>query len=261
MAQVIELFGAPGAGKTSVAQALDGLRLDGRVLVAAQRLTRVPRRGGALPPRPARRAPNGPLLRPLDRLLRRDLTPAERRAALASCPEELRAIARRLADEPTAGAGDDAADPVLRLQRSEIALTALLHRTLAAAAADDLIVVLDEGLMQRIRLAHGAATDDAVLRDFVTELPATLLHVHLHVDPDVAAARLDSRARVTGRHAALDTAGRAASVADDAALYARVAAILREQSPTRVLDVDTGDASPDATAGRIVAALAPPRVR
>lgn len=204
MAHVVELFGAPGTGKSSLARALDGRDVAGRRIVAAERLTRVPRAGM------------------LGRLRDRDLTPAERRAVLAARADDWSELLAMAAAAPAA-----LADDPLRALHATGWLTATLElRALADAAPDDVIVVLDEGLVQRTAVVCGPAPDDATLDRYLGALPTTALHVHLREDPATLVGRLRARDRVIDRHAGLDDAALLDSVTGDAVLLARCAAAL-----------------------------------
>lgn len=202
MARVIELFGAPGTGKSSLVRALDGRRSGGRTVVAADRLTRV-----------ARRWPLGPLLR-------RDLTPAERRRALARRSEDWAALLDVVRTSPLGRDGDDA---LRALHAPGWLATTLELRALADAAPDDLVVVLDEGLVQRAAVVCGPTPDDATLARYLGVLPPPALHVGLVADPEVLVGRLRGRDRTIDRHVGLDDVALAASVADDLRLMARCA--------------------------------------
>jgi hypothetical protein len=219
MAQVVELFGAPGTGKSSLVRALDGRRVAGRTLVAAQRLTRVPR-VGRIRTGPVRLAGRTRLTRTLTALLTRELTPGERRAALARRRDDWSALLELIASAPL---GRDDADPLRGLHAPGWLAASLELRALADAAPDGLVVLLDEGLVQRSALACGVDPDDATLDRYLERLPPATLHVHLTADPSALVARLRARTRVIDRHAGLDDAGLGASVVSDTALFARAA--------------------------------------
>jgi len=247
MAKVVELFGVPGAGKSWVVRALDGRRVGGRTVVAAQRLLRVPRGSMA-----AAMSHTGPRVdaalpgRLVDRVLRRDLTPAERRAAVAARRSAWAPLLEMIATAPL-GRDDTgrAADALELLHAPGRLSTTLELRALADAAPDDLIVLLDEGLAQRARLVCGPDPDLGTVERYVAALPPTALHVQLVAGPEVIAARLGARGRVIDRHVGLDTEELARSAARDAALLGQVAsalvargdAVLRVPAADDVLDV------------------------
>ena len=231
MAHVVELFGAPGSGKSSLLRALDGRGVAGRRIVAAERLTRVPRAGL------------------LGRLRDRDLTPAERRAALAARADDWSELLAMAAAAPTA-----LADDPLRALHATGWLTATLElRALAHAAPDDVVVVLDEGLVQRSAVVCGPAPDDATLDRYLRALPTTALHVHLREDPATLVGRLRGRDRVIDRHVGLDDDALLGSVTVDAVLMARCAAAL-DAAGHRVL-ASTGGRGTGAVTGDVVDAL------
>lgn len=217
MAQVVELFGAPGTGKSSLARALDGRRASGRRLVTADRLTRVPGSG------------------PIGRVRGRALTPTERRAALAERREDWADLLALCARAPLALADD----PLRALQAPGWLATTLELRALAASAQDDVIVVLDEGLVQRAPVVCGPRPDDAALDRYVRSLPTRTLHVHLREDPGTLLVRLRDRDRVIDRHVGLDDAALERSVADDVELLDRCATLLRSAGH-RIISVSTG---------------------
>lgn len=232
MAQVVEFLGAPGTGKSTLVGALDGRTVDGRRLVAGCRLLRVPRTGA--PPR-AR-----------GRLLARDLTPAERRRALAARADDwaglLTHVATSVGDRrSTTAAG--AADPLRQLYAPGWLAATLELRALAAAAPDDRIVMLDEGLAQRSTIVCGDEADTSDLGAYLALLPPTRLHVHLdphgdahgavagqpaHDDAaELLVARVTGRDRTIDRHAGLDMSALAFSLTADVRAAARTAATLR----------------------------------
>lgn len=222
MAPVIELFGAPGTGKSSLVRALDGRRVAGRRLVDARRLTRIPR-GGML-----------------GRIRRRDLTPTERREALRARREDwgdllaLAAAAPRVLSLTT--------DPLRALQAPGWLATTLELRALADAAPDDLVVVLDEGLVQRASIVCGPAPDDAALAAYLGALPPTALAVQTTVEHETLLARVMGRERTIDRHVGLDATALRASLAEDVALADRCTRRLAELgAPTAVVATDASD--------------------
>ena len=233
MAHVVELFGAPGTGKSSLARALDGRTVAGRRIVAAERLTRAPRAGI------------------LGRLRDRALTPAERRAALAARRDDWAELLALAAAAPTA-----LADDPLRALHATGWLTATLElRALADAAPDDRIVVLDEGLVQRAPVACGPAPDDATLARYLAALPPTALHLRTTAAPDTLVARVTGRDRTIDRHVGLDPDGLRASLAADAELADRCARTLAALgAPVATVPTDAGDAT-EAALERIRTAL------
>jgi len=257
MAEVVELFGAPGTGKSSLVAALDGRRVAGRTLVAASRLTRVPRVGrtsgrsaadlaGRLGALLASRLPDG-----ARRALLRELTPAERRAALALRREGWSALLDLVADAPL---GRDDPDPLRALHGPGWLAASLELRALAHAAPADVVVLLDEGLVQRTNLMCGRSPDDVTLHRFLDRLPPTALHVHLFSETGVTLSRLRGRERVIDRHVGLEGEALEASVVADAALLARAAAHLGTRAHASVR-LDTSVASPETLADELAGEL------
>jgi len=203
MASVIELFGAPGTGKSSTVRALEGRHVAGRRIVGADRLLRVARG------------------RPFGSLLRRDLTPGERRRELAARGQDWAGLLSIVRDAPL---GRDADDPLRPLHAPGWLAATLELRALADAAPADVVVVLDEGLVQRAPIVCGADPDDETLARYLRALPPPALHVHLTQDPAVLVARLRGRGRVIDRHVGLDDGRLIDSVRDDLRLLARCAA-------------------------------------
>ena len=233
MAQVVELFGAPGTGKSSLARALDGRRVSDRRLVAAGRLLRIPRS------------------RRLGRVLRRDLTPAERRQALAERREDWAELLSIIESAPL---GRDVAGDALRVLHAPGWLATTLElRALADAAPDDVIVVIDEGLVQRAPIVCGPQATDIELERFLRSLPRALLQVHLVHDPTALVRRLRGRARTIDRHVGLDDGQLEDSVRADTALLERCAEMLRSLGAP-VSSPDTGSGL-RAIADEIVAVL------
>jgi len=229
MAHVVELFGAPGTGKSSVARALDGRRVDGRRLVAAQRLARVPRTG------------------PLGLLKRRDLTPAERRAALAARRDDWAELLELIAGSPRG-----APDPIRALHAPGWLAASLELRALADAAPSDMVVVRDEGLVQRVPVVCGVDPDQALLERYLRLLPPAL-HLHLVVDAPVLAPRIRGRPRVIDRHRGLGDFELSASLAADVVLLARCSDLL-SASGAAVRTVRT-DRDIDETVDEVIAAV------
>lgn len=231
MAQVVELFGAPGAGKSSLMHALDGRRVGGRRIIAAPRLTRVPRSGL------------------FGRLRPRALAPAERRAALLDRRDDWELLLACVASS----ARSSETDPIRALYAPGWLAATLELRALADRAPDGLIVVIDEGFVQRAPIVCGLPASDDCLTRFLSAVPPPLLHVQLEQDARTLATRLLARDRVLPRHEGLDAAALAASVSEDARLLARCAAgLARAGAP--VLTIGRSD-SPEALADRVVAAL------
>jgi len=246
MAEVVELFGAPGTGKSSLARALDGRRVAGRRLVAAERLLWVPRDG---------------LLGRLGRFAKRERTPAERRAALGLRRGDWAELLELIADAPLGrerdGATGTAVDPLRALHAPGWLADSLELRALAATAPDTLVVVIEEGILQRTPVLLGHDPTPAELDRLARALPPTLLHLRLTADTDMLLRRLRSRTRVIDRHAGLDSDALAASVAADDELYGRAAEALAKAG-VAVADLGTdGDEQSLAADAerRIVAAL------
>jgi len=235
MAQVVELFGAPGTGKSSLVHALDGRRIGGRRLIAAQRLTRVRRDG------------------PLGLVLHRDLTPAERRAALSVRRTDWADLLDLLADARLGRGSEGERDPLRQLHAPGWLAATLELRALADAAPDDVIVALDEGLVQRAPIVCGSDASAEALSAYLGALPPPALNVHLRVALDANVARLRSRARVIDRHLGLDDASLTMSSATDAELLKTCARLLADAGmPVATVSTD-GDLH--ATIDAVMAAL------
>jgi hypothetical protein len=242
MAHVVELFGAPGTGKSSLMRALSGRRAGGRRIVGAEQLIRVPRR------------------RPIGRLWPRELTPGERRAALADRRDDWAELLGMIAASPIGSpVGRAAADPLRVLHAPGWVADSLQLRALAAAAPDDLVVVLDEGLVQRAPVVCGEDPDDATIADYLRRLPPAALHVHLTADPATLLARLRGRERVIDRHVGLADDALVREVAADLARFTRIAGLLEAQGAPLLRSATDGDAEDDvdsdAVVERIVQAL------
>lgn len=256
MAKVVELFGVPGVGKSWLLHALDGRRVGDRTVVAAQRLLRVPRStmpgtASLVGPPMAAAMPR----RVMDRGLRRDLTPAERRAAVTARHVDWAPLFDMLATAPL-GRDDEGGPPhTLEVLHApgRVAMTLEL-RALADAAPDALIVVLDEGLAQRARLICGPEPEPEAVEQYVAAVPPAALQVHLVADPEVIASRLEARGRVIDRHAGLDADGLGRSVARDAALLERIASALVARGD-EVLRVPAADGALDVVVSRLGRAL------
>lgn len=251
MAQVVELFGAPGTGKSTLLRALDGRRIGGRRVVAVGRLRRVARRGPS--DRSAAGAPigSGPARRIMERLLSRDRTTEELATLLARRTADWSAILALLTDAPL---GRGSTDPFEPLRAPGWLRVTLENRALADAAPDDLVVVLDEGLAQRVRILCGDAPDAARLARFAVTLPPATLQVHLTADTGTLVARAQRRDRTIYRHRGLDVPGLAASVERDAALLATVAETLRGRGDA-VLELATSMLDPEDAARTVITRL------
>lgn len=236
MAHVVELFGAPGTGKSSLVRALVGRHIGSGRIVGPDDLTRAPRGG------------------PIGRLLSRDLTPSERRAALAARRDDWAELLGLIATSPigrdvTSASGPSAAaavraDPLRALHAPGWVAHSLQLRALADAAPDDMIVVLDEGLVQRAPVVCGDDADAAALTRYLGLLPRATLHVHLTAEPAVLLARLRDRARIIDRHAGLDDAAMGAEVGADLDRFARIAGLLEMGgAPLRRCSTDRSSSS------------------
>jgi hypothetical protein len=252
MAEVVELFGAPGTGKSSLVGALDGRRVGGRRIVAAERLLRVARFGGSSAVRPGMREGAGLPRRVLERLIRRDRTTEERQQLLADRLPDWSPLFALLRDAPL---GREGMDPIGQLHAPGWMLATLEARALADAAPDDLVVVIGEGFVQRARLLCGDEPGSAELDRFVAAVPPARLQVHLTTDVDALVARLERRGRTIDRHRGLDAARLAASVTRDAALVAELAVRLRGRGDV-VLELATSTGGPIDGAGAVIEHLA-----
>jgi hypothetical protein len=247
MAGVIELVGAPGAGKSTLAGALVGSSSSGRSLVAADALNRLPR----LPQfarfvRRRRVVTHGVL----DALLTRQLLPSERRAALRDRAEAWRPLLEFLADR-TIGADEPRVGHVAALLRRLEAPVWLLHtlelHALAPIAPPDALVVVEEGLLQRTAMVCGPTPTDEVLDAYLSRLPPIDLAVHLRATPATLVDRVERRreaGRVNTRHDGLSRAELERSVQADLTLLARVIERHRALGGA-VLELDSGDAAAD----------------
>jgi hypothetical protein len=192
-------------------RALDGRRIAGQRIIAAGRLTRVPRPG--LPEVAGR----------LGRAFSRAITPAERRAALAARREDWAELIGVVA-----AASPDAHDPLRSLHVASWLASTLELRALAHAAPGGTVAVIDEGLVQRTPSVLGPSPSDSALVHYLGLLPHTTLYVHLEADPEHLVARLRARDRVIDRHIGLDDAALLQSVREDARLFARLARELED---------------------------------
>jgi hypothetical protein len=231
MALLVELVGAPGAGKSTVAAALDGLRAGGAVLRPATDLVRPPRRG--LPREAARRLAGAEDPRVLRRALadRAEAWDPLLRLVLAARPDDPRGAALRL--------------EALDWTRRTLATVALVR------AAPGGAFVLDEGPLQRVTAVLGPLPDPVEVARYVGLLPPSDLVLHLKADDATLARRLADRAaagRVIDRHLGLDPAARLASVRADAAVLA--AAVGAAATGTTVIDVDASDGADPIAAAR-----------
>jgi hypothetical protein len=252
MAEVVELFGAPGAGKSSLVGVLDGRRVAGRRIIAAERLVRVARVGSPSAVSPGAPGSAGLPRRVLERLVRRARTTEERQQMLAARLSDWSPLVDLLRDAPL---GREGMDPIGLLRAPGWMLATLEARALADAASDDLLVVIGEGFVQRARLLCGDDPDAAQLDRFVTAVPAARLQVHLTAEADGLVERLQRRSSTNERHRGLDAAGLAASVQRDAALLSALAARLRGRGDA-VLDISTSSGDPLRSADLVLERLA-----
>lgn len=249
MADIVELFGAPGTGKSSLVRALDGRTADGRRIAAGQRLLRVGRRDAAATPGAPLAATGAARL--VERVLRRERTPAERRSLLAARRTDWADLLAVLRASPFGRDGDD---PLATLHAPAWFAATLELRALAESADDGLVVVLDEGFAQRARLVCGDAPDAALLDRYVAAIPAAMLQVHLTASPDVLLDRLGSRARTIDRHAGLDGDALRGATARDAALLVELAERLNDRGDA-VMTIPTDTVNADAAADAVVERL------
>lgn len=252
MAQVVELFGAPGTGKSTLLRALDGRRVGGRRIVAVGRLRRVARSGRASGI--AAGAPEGSGLarRIIERLRSRDRTTEELDGLLTARTADWSGMLELLADAPL---GHGSSDPLEPLRAPGWLRITLENRALADAASDDLVVVLDEGIAQRVRILCGEAPEPARLGRLVAAMPPAALQVHLTTDPATLVARTQQRGRTLSRHRGLGPVDLAASLDRDTALLASVAEALRVRGDA-VLDLSTSTLDPEEGARAVSAWLA-----
>jgi hypothetical protein len=243
MGQVVELFGAPGTGKSSLARALDGRRAFGRRLVAAERLLS--------PPRSVRS-------------LWRSTAPslAERRRAVdarrADWGELLAFLASAsLGREDGPALRASGPDPLRPLYAPGWVTVTLELRALADASPEDHIILIDEGFAQRAAIVCGMPPDANLLERYVRLVPSPLLHLHLQGQAPVLIERLRGRGRVITRHLRLDAEELTATISDDLALAERVAQALTDaEQPVRTVDAAQGEeAVVAATLAHLEAAL------
>jgi shikimate kinase len=248
----VELIGAPGSGKTTLAAALCRRRVGGSRdrIVLADRLALVPRRPvpglARLLTRPGVIGALAGAPRLANVLTKSDL--AQRRPA----PEHdrLRAFARAL--RPSGPRGEAA-------YRSEalgwLDLTFVLV-DLAERVTEGVVPLLEEGLAQRTLSVLGASTERE-RHELLRMLPAPRLLVHLRASPELLAIR--ARERLAYGSAPVLHRGRRPEevtrlVAEDAAALEQTAQFLVDQGwEVMTLTVDGADA--DEQAGEVVERL------
>jgi hypothetical protein len=242
MSKMIELVGAPGAGKSTLARELVGRRL-GRSrhrVVSATALLR----------RPSRRLPAS-----LAPLVRRPLDAVDRREALTRMAPDWQDFLDLCADSSANGPSIDA----LRMLYSSSWLLTTLELTALARERSSVapeVILLEEGLVQRALAVLGPEPAAGHLSRFVATVPSADVVVHLTVPHELLIERVQYRAsvgRVIPRHAGLRPDELAASLRADVALLQQVTSGLRQRGVT-VVEASAEDV--DATVTRLERALA-----
>lgn len=233
--RAVELVGAPGSGKTTLASWLAGRStVDGRRVVPAESL--VPSA------RPTIRA----------RLLRR---PDRDDGPIAPAWEELAALLDGVqVDGPRAAAGYRAA------AAGWFRTTARLVEAVRVAP-EELVPVLVEGPVQRSLSVLGPAPDPSLLRRLLDLRPPDVLVVHLDPPEVTLLARAEERLRDGTEpllHVGRDADAVARFVREDAAALARTVALLAADGVAVLRIAADGTPGPDvATLGaRVLHALA-----
>lgn len=262
MSGFIELCGAPGVGKSSLAGALAGRRLvtdRGRVvLIPARDVTARPR----------------VLLRPLGPLLRS----ASVRGALASRPTLAHVTTRQSGagglaqaiDVPsqgssdlldglvTPGPDDPRSDADYRTEALGWLESTLRTLRLAERLPADVVALLDEGVVQRTVSVLGTTASTTEQMRLLERLPRPAAVVHLVVEPERIVRRAEVRYR-EGRtprlHAGRSAADAVGLALADADAIARVTTLV-ERLGVDVLTVHVGgEEDPQMLARRVVRGL------
>jgi len=224
MGHIVELVGAPGVGKSTLARALVGRRVGaaGRMVVSAADLLH----------RPARRLPW-----PFASMVRRPLDAMDRRGALTAIAPQWQEFLALCAEPRARSSGSD----LRRLYADSWLLTTLETMALARQRQDPALVVLDEGLVQRAIGVLGPAPDPERLRRFVATVPCADVVVQLVASEDWLLERMSRRTeegRVNLRHIGLDAEQLRASLRADQELLGAVVAGLGSRG-IRVIRIDT----------------------
>ena len=219
--RVVELVGAPGSGKSTLAGWLAGRQVGGRVVVPADQLLLVPRRGAG---------PLGPLLtsRPVRSRLAR--SGRLRAALLRPAVDVERPVA---AWEPVLSMlpGHVPLGPRADAAYREVALAWLTTTAVLIEASGrvgpEVLPLLEEGVVQRALSVLGADPARGPLDAMLGRRPEGTLLVHLVVPDEVLVGRALGRVR-EGRapvlHRDLDERSIATLVREDATALARLVA-------------------------------------
>jgi hypothetical protein len=218
MTGFVELCGAPGTGKSTLARALGGRTfvLEGRrrrLLSAGRAFVRV--RSGLRPfARSLERPENAARLAVVPWLSDRILHVVETRTA---DPAEVQ-FASRLADLPGPGPDDVRSETAYRTAAMAWALETMRLTSIAGRLPSGVILVLDEGVVQRSVSLLGNMADDADRAALLDLFPTPLAVVHLVASPELLERRAATR-REEGRaprlHAMLEGADLGRSIAAD----------------------------------------------
>jgi len=199
LALIVELAGAPGSGKTTLARAVNG----SRILSSGRSVSTQPLHA---------------LMQPRFGLGSRALTegtfrqyvesrPALRRQLLRNAPRQQSGFSELLARHPryaTCCAYTNPHDPrpaeYIITSRTWIRSTIQLHADVSACTRSDIAFLLDEGIFQRSLTVLSPACSANRRDEYFQSMPCPRLLVYLDAPEDILAERLVSRPRTTLLH-------------------------------------------------------------